>query len=92
MQAEQFIKTNSKQAKEFLQVQFGYNPVYIDYIWRSHDFVVELSQAMLVAFEDQARWRINNKLSHAKQIPNYLDYIYLDALEAIKPQAVTIIH
>jgi len=45
----------------------------------------------LTLFEDQARWSIENNLTSASKIPNYLDFIYLDALEAVKPEVVTII-
>jgi NitT/TauT family transport system substrate-binding protein len=45
----------------------------------------------LIAFEDQARWRIDNNLTDATRVPNYLDYIYLDALEKVKPEAIGII-
>jgi NitT/TauT family transport system substrate-binding protein len=45
---------------------------------------------MLILFEDQARWRIKEGLSDATEVPNYLDYIYLDALEKVKPEAVGI--
>ena len=43
------------------------------------------------AMEDEARWRIENNMTAATEIPSYLDYVYLDALEEVKPEAVTII-
>jgi hypothetical protein len=33
-----------------------------------------------------------NNLTDATKVPNYLDYIYFDALEEVKPEVVTIIH
>ncbi|GAG04257.1 unnamed protein product, partial [marine sediment metagenome] len=30
-------------------------------------------------------------LTEATKVPNYLNFIYLDALEEVKPEAVTII-
>ncbi len=51
-----------------------------------------IEQAMLIAFEDQARWRIKNKLTEDTEVPNYLDYIYMDALEEVKSGAIGIIH
>ncbi len=50
------------------------------------------AEAMLILFEDQARWRIKNKLTDATEVPNYLNYIYIDALHEVKPEACTIIH
>ncbi len=41
--------------------------------------------------EDSARWAIKNKLTDAKKVPNYLDYIYTDALKAVMPEAVRIV-
>jgi hypothetical protein len=47
---------------------------------------------MLILFEDQARWRIEQGLTDTTEVPNYLGFIYLDALEKVKSEAVTIIH
>ncbi len=91
LEAEDYIEDNSEASKEFVRKRFGYESHYIDYSWLKQEFAVILEQAMLVAFEDQARWRINNKLTDATKIPNYLHYIYMDALEEVKPEAVGII-
>lgn len=60
--------------------------------WATYRFEVGLDQGLLLALEDQARWAIKNKLTNKTEIPNYLDYVYLDGMEKIKPAAVTIIH
>jgi len=91
LQAEQYLKDNPDKAKEFIRNKFGLAKDYIEYGWLKHNFIIKLPQALILAMEDQARWRIENELTDAKQIPNYLDYIYLEALEAVKPEAVTII-
>jgi len=92
VEAEDYIKDNPKEAKEFVKDRFGYESDYMDYSWPEQEFAVILKQAMLIAFEDQARWRIKNNLSDKKDVPNYLNFIYLDALGGVKPEAVTIIH
>jgi len=81
VEAEDYIKDNSEEAKEFVKDRFHYESDYIDYSWPSQEFAVILEQAMLIAFEDQARWRIEYGLTDATEVPNYLDYIHLDALE-----------
>ena len=53
-------------------------------------FRLSLDQPILVSLEDEARWAIRNKLTDVTKVPNYLDYIYTDALKAVKPGAVTI--
>jgi len=92
LEAEDYIKDNSEESKEFVKDKFDYEPDYMDYSWPNQEFIVILSQAMLILFEDQARWRIKNKLTDATEVPNYLNYIYCDTLEAVKPEACTIIH
>ncbi len=91
LEAEDYIKDNSEEAKEFVKNRFDYESDYIDYSWPKQEFVVALGQAMLITFEDQARWAINENLTDAIEVPNYLGYIYIDALEEVKPEVVTII-
>ena len=90
VEAEEYSRDNSEEAKEFVKNRFGYEPDYIDYSWPKQKFTVILTQSMILAFEDMARWRIYSGLSSG-DIPNYLNYIYIDALEEIKPDAVTVI-
>ena len=91
IRAEEFAKENEAETKKFVETKFNYESSYIDYIWQRHDFTVVLPQALIVGMEDQARWSIDNKLIDATQTPNYLDYIYMDALEEIKPKSIGII-
>jgi NitT/TauT family transport system substrate-binding protein len=91
LEAEDYIKDNSEEAKEFVKNRFDYESDYIDYSWPKQEFAVGLEQAMLITFEDQARWRIKQGLTDATEVPNYLYYIYMDALEEVKPEAIGII-
>ncbi|HEY1147576.1 MAG TPA: NrtA/SsuA/CpmA family ABC transporter substrate-binding protein [Pseudoduganella sp.] len=60
--------------------------------WPSYHFDIELDQGLVLALEDRARWAIRNRMAASDQMPNFLDYIYLDGLSAVAPNAVTIIH
>ena len=90
-QAEEYTDEYNTDAKNLIRQRYGYESSYLDAAWPKHEFRVTLAQQLLVMLEDQARWRMKNKLVEATEVPNYLDYIYLDALEAIKPEAVTVI-
>ena len=92
IQAQDFITENEVEAKEFVARRFGYEPSYVDYSWERHQFAVTLPQALVLVMEDQARWRIENRLTEATKIPNYLNNVYWDTLERIKSEAVTLIH
>ncbi|MBC8230736.1 NrtA/SsuA/CpmA family ABC transporter substrate-binding protein [bacterium] len=92
VQAEEFVKKNNEKAKHFVAERFDYESKYVESIWSKHRFLVVLPQALLLAMEDQARWKIKNKLTDATEVPNYLDFIYLDGMKEVKPEAITIMH
>ena len=60
--------------------------------WHGYQFGVVLDQRLLLALEDEARWAIKNRLAGNGEMPNFLDAVYLDGLEAVAPSAVTVIH
>jgi hypothetical protein len=43
------------------------------------------------AMEDEARWMISNNLTPEKSLLDLMNYIYVDGLGAVKPEAVNII-
>lgn len=93
IKAEAYIKTNPADALTIAKKYISPS----DYEYLASDFgslevKIDLDQAMVIYLENQARWTIANKFTDKTVIPNYLDYIYFDALEAIKPEAITIIH
>lgn len=55
------------------------------------DLRVNLDQSVLLGLEDEARWALNMKLVPGKKIPNYLRYLYLDALQQVRPASITVI-
>lgn len=89
--AENFMANHPVEVKKFFKEQFNYSDEYISAVLTKFEFNVLLSQSMLLNMEDQARWVIENKLTNSTQIPNYLDLIYFDALEKIKPETISII-
>jgi len=91
VQAEEFVKNNDLEAKEIIAERVNLDLPYIESVWSDFHFVVDLTQSMIIAMEDQARWKIANNLTDKTEVPNYLDYIYLDALEEVKPEAIGII-
>jgi NitT/TauT family transport system substrate-binding protein len=91
VQAEDYVKKNENEALQFIKEKFNYEQDYTVLIWQDHNFLVTLSQTLILEMEDIARWRINNNLTDATKIPNYLNYIYFDALGEVKPEVVTIV-
>jgi NitT/TauT family transport system substrate-binding protein len=91
VQAEEYVKNNEESARQFMKKKFSYEQDYALSTWEDHNFSVQLHQSLLLELENIARWRVENNLTSATEVPNYLDYIYFDALEAVKPEAVSIV-
>jgi ABC-type nitrate/sulfonate/bicarbonate transport system substrate-binding protein len=60
-------------------------------VWDDFEFRLMLDQSILITLESEAKWAINNKFTDRTEVPNYLDYLYEEALKDVKPKAVTII-
>lgn len=89
VKAEEAILSEKDKSKAFLQHRAGYNQEYVDRLWPSYQFSVSLSQELILALEEYDKWNIKNKIGSPKTF-NSLGFIYLDGLEKIKPEAVTI--
>ncbi len=91
------------QNGEYLKVDCGMQNVELEYLQSAicnqneskiqnlKYRVLMLDQTILMSLEDEARWAMREGLTDKKEIPNYLDFIYVDALEQVKPETVTII-
>jgi NitT/TauT family transport system substrate-binding protein len=89
--AENFIQENRDEAINIVSGRLKLERGIVASFWNSYEFKMFLDQTILVALEAEARWAIRNKFATAATIPDYLNFIYTDALEAIKPEAVKII-
>ena len=55
-------------------------------------FSSSLDQSLITAMEDEARWIISNNLTTEKTVPDFMKYIYIDGLKAVKPVALNMIN
>ena len=90
-QAEEYIIQHPVEAKKILQKRLKLDDTYIATVWSQNQFSLSLDQSLITAMEDEARWMIKNKLTTEKQIPDFTNYIYIDGLKAVKPEAINII-
>jgi len=91
LKAEIFMQQHPEESRQIVAEFLKTDKAILDEIWDSFTFRVALDQALLVDFEDQTRWVIKNRLTSGTNMPNYLDFIYVDGLLAVKPDAVRII-
>ena len=89
--ATEFIKGNEKESQLLVAARLNVEKEDVELFWDDFTFEISMNQAWLLNIESEARWAIKNKLTDATEAPNYLNYIYLDALDEVKPEAVTII-
>ena len=90
-EAEQFVDGNRDESIDILASRLAAERSEIDQLWDDHKFRVSLSQSLLTTLEDQARWAIRSNLTDKTEVPNYLGLIHLDALEEVRPEAISII-
>jgi NitT/TauT family transport system substrate-binding protein len=60
--------------------------------WKDLQLKVDLRQSQLVTLEDEARWAMARGYADKGPVPNFLPHLYLDALLAVRPERVTVVH
>ncbi len=91
LQAEEFAVNHPAEAKAIVKKQMNFTDAYVEIVWRQNQFSLSFDQSMILAMEDEARWMISNNLTNETMVPNFLNYLYLDGLESVKPGSVNII-
>ena len=87
-----FCKDAPDAAREIVAKAMKTDAAKLKELWPSYRFNVSLDQSLVLALEDETRWAIKNKLTDGTDMPNYLNHVHLDALLAVSPAAVTVIH
>ena len=91
IKAETFVKQHPEESRRLVTEFTKTDKAIIEDTWDVFTFEVALDQGLLVNFEDQTRWVIKNRLATRTDMPNYLDFIYDNALRSVKPEAVRIV-
>jgi hypothetical protein len=71
-------------------VRKSLDDLFMEEFWTEPRFSLSLDQSLVVAMEDEAQWMIKNNLTRQKTVPEFLNFIYEDALKEIKPDAIII--
>ncbi len=91
IRAEYFMKQNKEESLRIIAEATKTDKEFLGEILKSFDFRVTLDQPLVVSLEDQTRWAQQSKLTGGSAMPNYLNFIYFDGLQSVKPEAVRII-
>jgi len=90
-QAERYMIQHPQESRAIAKRKLNLTDDDITKIWLQNEYSLTLDQSLITAMEEEARWMIKNKLTREKTIPDFTNYIYVDGLNAIKPEAVNII-
>lgn len=91
IRAEEFIKKEPEEAKKIVSKKLNVPENELADNWIHLSLKVQLPQSLILAMEDEARWVRDSKLVEANTLPNYLDYIHIEALESVRSRSVGII-
>ncbi len=89
IKAESFVAKNPEAAQSIMSAATKIDVELIHEVWNAFNYHVALDQTLLITLEDEARWAIKNKLTDKTVMPDFLSFIHLDSLKAIKPEAIT---
>ncbi len=91
IKASQFINDNRKESRRIVSKYLKIDRSILSRISATYRFKITLEQSFLKTLVNQTKWAIKNGLTDKKKVPNYLKFVYLDALVSAKPEGVTII-
>lgn len=89
--ASNLIQNNPNETQLIVSRYLKIDTALLKELSAIYRFKVSRDQSFLLTLENQSKWAIKHKLTDQTNVPNYLDFIYLDAVAAVKPENVTII-
>jgi ABC-type nitrate/sulfonate/bicarbonate transport system substrate-binding protein len=88
IKAEDFVAQNPDEAQAIMSAATKIDKRLIHDVWSAFNYHVVQDQTLLITLEDETRWAMKNKLTDRADMPDYLSFIHLDSLRAIKPEAI----
>ena len=86
-----FMNANEDDAQDILVRRLNKDKDFIEWIWPDFVFGLSLDQSLIITLEEEARWAIKNSLTNETAVPNYLNFMYTDGLDEVKPRVISII-
>jgi NitT/TauT family transport system substrate-binding protein len=91
IQAEGFYRENPEMAFANYAKYSGIEESLAASTFSAMNYQVILDQSLILDMEYQAEWFSANGYTSIEEFPNFLEFIYVDALMTVKPAAVKII-
>ena len=92
LKAEQFMQSDPEETLNLVAQWLKIDVAALRPTWQQFDFRVNLLQSHLSILENEARWAMARGYVARGTVPNLLPHLYLDALLAVRPERVTVLH
>jgi len=92
LKAEQFMRSHPEETLNLAAAWLKTDADALRPTWKQFDFRINLLQSHLITLEDEARWAMARGYAAKGPVPNFLPHLYLDALLAVRPERVTVLH
>jgi NitT/TauT family transport system substrate-binding protein len=91
--AERYLRTHPRSASALIEAATDVERSLMDSVYDPKNNIgLSLSQSVVLRLEEQSRWAQASGLTANQTAPNFLDYIFVDALATAQPDAMTLIH
>jgi NitT/TauT family transport system substrate-binding protein len=90
--AEDFADKHPEEAQRIIEASLKFQPGDVQLVLAKSTLKVRLDQGLLTLMETEAQWMISNNPTSKREMPNYFGMVYLKGLNAVKPEAVGVIH
>jgi NitT/TauT family transport system substrate-binding protein len=91
LRANRFIMKRAEEARALTSRHLGEGSGRLEKEWEDYRFTAALDQSLLLNLEDQARWMIGGGAGEGRRPPNFMKFIDMEGLRAVRPAAVGII-
>jgi ABC-type nitrate/sulfonate/bicarbonate transport system substrate-binding protein len=90
VKATEFIQNNKNESQKIVAQRLKLDETVTNILWEDFVFEVSLEPELITTLEDEAKWAIDSNLTDKKEVPNYLNYVYSNALKQVDSSLVTI--
>jgi len=90
--ANEFARQQPEDAMQIVAKGLSLSVPDVRTLWEEAILDVSLEQSLLLTLENEAKWALDNQFTDSEVMPNYVNMIYFDGLNAVEPESVTIYH
>lgn len=90
LKAEKFAAQHPAEAQAVIAGFLELAPDLLRECWAGSLFRVSIDHALLITLEEETRWAMKHGMAGDAKMPNYLDFMDVRALMAVKPEAVNV--